>query len=220
VKVGTDKGYDVEHAGGSDVGSNGYFKFGTDQVPLWVSEFTTPFGLAGDTAQSVGTLTFFPRALDQTEFTFVCQAPNQKFYGQTVEIIRRAQKGFANLAEVWLNGYKLPVLRGGHDAFNALGYVRTVQRRHERWVYAPEFTFTFIAADILKPTGWSTAADLVKIRKLKSWQQIVEGIMAHDKNAGFASDPDQVPPAANPPASNAPGSGPIPPSDRTHGGHF
>jgi hypothetical protein len=193
------RGYDERAAGGTSARSNGWLKYNGDTTPLWVYDVTIPMGMAGDIGQSALTRTLFPRAINQLEITLSCQTPNQKIYARTVEFIRKAQRGFSNLTELGVNGGgPQGVLKGAHSAINADGYIRNVPRRHTRFEYQPELSFTFIVATMKSPTAW--ADDPVQIRQLKSWQQIVEGIMAHDENAGFVDDPDRVPSEPNKPA--------------------
>jgi hypothetical protein len=195
MQVPFGKGYDERVTPNRLVGFNGYIEYGEQKFPLWVEDLTIPFGLAGDVGQSANTRTLFPRALKQPEITLACQAPSQSIYSECTEFIRRTQKGFSNLATLNIFGYNLPVLRGGHSPISADGYVRTIARRHSRFEYSPSFSFAFVVAKMKAPTAW--ADDPVQIRKLKSWQSIVEGIMAHDENAGFVEDPDRVPTTRN-----------------------
>lgn len=206
MDIGFGKGYDERVPLGRNKGSNGFLMFANDKIPLWVSDVTVEFGLGGSTAQSSNTRTLFPRSLTQPEFRITCQSPNQVFYSQTQEFIRKCQRGFSNLTELFVNGGGTGrFLKGYHKPINATGYIRTTTREHERFVYAPEFTFAFIVADLASPHGWGD--DLVTVRKLKSWQAIVEGIMAHDQNAGFVNDPDKITPTSG--GNGTPGNRPI-----------
>jgi hypothetical protein len=200
-------GYDERAVRGTDKRSNGTLTLGNNSVPLWVFDLRVPFGLSGSTAQSFGTRSFFPRALTQPEITLDCQAPTQVHYGRTVEFIRQSQKSLSGNVKLDITaGGPQGILRGQHQAISATGYIRSVPRRHTRFEYSPEFSFAFVVAQLTSPTAW--ADDPVKIRQLKSWQQIVEGVMAHDQNAGFVDDPDRVQPTPNPPQK---GRLPVPP---------
>lgn len=209
ASVPFDRGYDVIRSNGDRRGPNGFLEFNGITVPLWVYEVETSFALSGQTAQSAKTRTFFPHNMVQQQLAIRCQAPSQAIYGETVEFVRKTQRGFSHLTTlgVYGRGYNAGSrLKGSHQPIHADGYFPRIPRVHQRHVYAPEFAFDFVVAETYSPAKWGEKR-IDKIRKLQSWEQIVAGIMAHDSNAGFTNDPDRLDPSQNLPGTtgNTPG---------------
>jgi hypothetical protein len=203
-----DKGYDVSATGQRDApGARGrlYFPWpGPNFIKLWVTGVTIDFGLAGNTAQSRSTRSFFPHNSIPPTITVACIAPNQYQYGKTLEFVREQQQGAITSGDF---GY-LHIFGGGisnagfthkgvHDPIAAEGYVQTARRRHVAHEYAPEFTLAFIVSRMAAPFG---ADKVVPVKKLIDWHQIVNKIIKDDPNVGFAEDPDAHPrPTSDPP---------------------
>ena len=190
----TQKGYDTNATRRPLPGrENGRISFGDSHRLLWVYDVRSDFAMTGATAQSFRTRSFFARNFSQPSFTIACQSPNQANYAETVEFIRDAQVRLRTMRiEIWpgmkhlkpINGRLNRRLRGRHSRMMADGYVRVATRAHERHIYAPDWTFDFIVARMILPKEW--ADDPVKIRRLVSWNDIIE-----KKKPGFVEDPDQ-----------------------------
>lgn len=167
-----------------------------DGVNLYVHEVQTGFALGGSTAQSASTRSFFARNFIQPEFNVLCQSPNQSHYGQVVEFIRASQKLAIAGTEANLEIYtanRLGVnagsdtykrVKGDHQPIKATGYVKQVPRQHEHFVYAPEYTFSFVVAKMISPSGW--ADQLLPPRMMMTWHEIITTIMKGE----YIGDPD------------------------------
>lgn len=184
-------GYDINAARRKlPGGHNVYLTLDSTWVALWVYEIQTAFALGGSTAQSYRTRTFFARNFVQPKFTIMAQAPNQEEYGRVVEFIHKSQHEALNNRTTKLQVVKggipnvAPAMKGVRRSIQALGYITTIQRRHERFMPAPEFSFEFVVSKMLVPQNW--ADDPVTIRQLKSWQEVFEGL----DSAGFVDNPD------------------------------
>ncbi len=210
MKVTTDRGYDVRsgriqaektepyrdnkghkvtrnhlipHANGrlSQINSTS-----TPIVPLWVYEYETGFSLSGITGQSYKTRSFFPRNRIQQSVAVSCQFPDQKSYGDAIEWIRQQQKTRSSAILLQIIGRTVPV-KGRNTSFAAEGYVKSVQRQHQRFVYAPELRFDFLVERTLSPSNWAdslTTEELKGPRSLPDWKTVIE------KQGVFRRQPD------------------------------
>lgn len=191
--VSTHRGYDSNAVKKGAIRPNGQLTFGNKAVNLWVYEVTTGWKMAGSSAQSSSTRTFSAHNFQQPSFTISCQFPSQQHMALTSDLIRKSHKALessmileiASASPVKAGNRKL---KGVSKGIRAEGYVASFSRVHEHHVYAPDVTFDFIVERISSPGAWSDSS--VEIRRLKSWHDIVQGIMAHDPNAGFTADPD------------------------------
>jgi hypothetical protein len=188
-------GYDVNAVKKvSPGGRNAFLTLGKDDIGLWVYEVQTAFALGGGTVQSYRTRTYFARNFVQPKFTIMAQAPNQEEYARVVEFIHKAQHEALNnvTTKLQIIGGGLrntaPRMKGVRRPIQALGYISSIQRRHERFLNAPEFQFEFIVSEMQLPKAW--ADDPVQIRKLKTWQEILDGILTENGGAGFVDNPD------------------------------
>jgi hypothetical protein len=184
-------GYDINATKRkSPGGRNVFLTLGSDNIGLWVYEIQTAFALGGSTAQSYRTRTFFARNFVQPKLTIMTQAPNQEEYGRVVEFIHKSQHEALNNKTTKLQVVKggipnvAPAMKGVRRSIQALGYITTIKRRHERFLPAPEYSFEFVVSRTLVPQNW--ADDPVAIRQLKSWQEVFEGL----DTEGFVENPD------------------------------
>jgi hypothetical protein len=187
------KGYDSNATKKKALRPNAQLTFGQEKVNLWVYEVTTGWKMAGSTAQSSLTRTFFAHNFQQPSFTIACQFPSQQHMALVADFVRKAHKALESSMILEISSAS-PVpngnrrLKGVSKAIRAEGYVASFSRVHERHVYAPDVTFDFVVERIDSPGDWADST--VTIRRLKSWHDIVQGVMAHDPNAGFTDDPD------------------------------
>lgn len=199
----TDKGYDVNatrknlpphHNGRLYLGN---FDSG-DGVNLYVYEVQTGFSLGGSTAQSASTRSFFARNFVQPAFNVLCQSPNQSHYGQVVEFIRASHKlaitGVESNLEIY-NANRLGAssgtnqygrIKGDHQPIKATGYVSQIPRTHERFMYAPDYTFSFVVAKMISPSAWSD--QLITPEQMMTWHDIITKIMKNE----YITDPDST----------------------------
>jgi hypothetical protein len=178
-----------------------YFPWNDGSGPstnLWVYDVSMDFGLSGATAQSAKIRSFFAHNSNPPVITVQCQAPNQYVYGKTIEFMQDSQRGFSDLAYLHIGGGGFPAnntTRGQHKAISAEGYVEAVRRRHDNQQRgAQDFTFSFVTAFMHQPfpdTAYDPPPQL-------SWKDVVDKIIANDKNAGFAANPDNRPKVHNP----------------------
>lgn len=190
----TSRGYDVvaTQLQGTPPRPNAYLRFiggsdGPSSVNLWCYELTTGFQQAGSTGQSYRTRSFFPRSFVQPAFTIFCQAPNQKIYGDTVEFIRMTQRSMESSTIFDLvsrSRYTGHNLKGAHEGNSAEGYVKSIQRVHNRYEYAPTFQFDFIVERYLAPARWRDQRNQA-VQVLPTWKEVIES-----QKAGFATTPD------------------------------
>jgi hypothetical protein len=174
---------------------NGWLTYGKHEVPLWVFDVATSFAMSGSTAQSPQTRTYFARNFTQGTITVSVQLPTQVHLGRLTEFVRRTHRGMQSSTMLEIvgggpSGNFRRRLKYGGPSFNiaAEGYIRSIPREHMRFVYSPELAFEFVVERLIAPSSWADTP--VNIRRLKSWHDIVEGVLKHDKNAGFEGDPD------------------------------
>lgn len=155
---------------------------GTWYVDFFVNKLGIDVGLAGSTAQSRFTRDFYPHNMVMPSFVVEGQCLDQNDYGTLVEFVHQAQqKGVYNSSLLQLdvagNGLKVsrPIMRGRHKPVHAQGFIRNMKRKHERFVYAPKFTFSFIVSTMFSGIYQeSTAPNLQQ----ESWAQILAGLVA------------------------------------------
>lgn len=220
MSQGTYHGYDVRTAVeqtkdfGADSrsprkkGQNGrlysYTYHGSTSLPLWISDFQTSFQIVGTTAQAVRSRSFFAHNIAQPSFVVTCQFGDQQRYGKLIEMIRSSQLDLTSAMRLYVARYDSPSstgdrMRGNHTAIYAEGYVKSVKRRHERFVNSPELRFEFIVEKIINgPSGWKT--DSTTPKKMMTWNDIIA-----DKDKTYQEDPDSD---KAPPKTLGPG-GPI-----------
>lgn len=191
--VSTKTGYDNKAIKKPSVRPNGQLTFGKEKVNLWIYEVSTGFAMSGTTAQSSRTRSFFAHNFQQPSFTISCQFPSQQHMALAAELVRKSHKALESSLLLQILS-RSPVgasnrkLKGVSQPLSVEGYVQTFPRVHERHVYAPDVNFTFVVEKINNPGGWGDSS--ATVRRLKSWHDIIEGIMAHDPNAGFTNDDD------------------------------
>lgn len=193
------KGYDTNATQVVGRRPNGWLTYRGQEVPIWVQEVGTGFGMSGSTAQSSRTRTFFAHNFEAMTISVNCQFPSQQHMADAAELVRLSHLGLESAVFLEILGKRGPTsrkLKGASQNIAAEGYVENFPREHMQQVYAPEVSFNFTVERIISPRAWADSP--VTIRRLKSWHDIVEGIMAHDPNAGFASDPDAPPTPSSP----------------------
>lgn len=208
MRIPTNAGYDVWGGviQGTPPKSNGIleYKHGSGKKQkLWVYEVQTGFSLSGTTGQSQKVRSFFPRNRVQQSFMVMCQCPNQLEYGQTVEWIRESQQKQSTSVRLTIAAKNMPV-KGKGSPILAEGYIKSVQRKHSRFEYAPELQFEFLVERIYSPDAWKDTQE-VTIRRLKSWRDIIDNQV---KSGFIRIDPDASPVEGGrsmPPVTPAPG---------------
>lgn len=184
---------------------NGWLMYNGEEIALWVFDVTTGFAMAGSTAQSARTRTMFAHNFQQPAIGVSVQLPSQKHLGDLAEFVRKTHLGMeSNTRLEIIAGWptKSQNMKGPHENIAAEGYVKMIPREHMKQVWAPELTFQFVVEKMISPSSWSDSP--VTMRNLKSWHDIIEGIMANSKDRAFVDDPDaNRPDPANP--SAAPG---------------
>jgi hypothetical protein len=164
---------------------NGRLHDGTNYVKFFCSETNLTIGLAGKTAQSHLVRDYYVHNIQIPPLTVKCEALNQEDYGNTVEFIRKSQlNGVRNnqLLQLRIMGSNLdfhrpnakPMIRGGHQPIMAQGYVKSVPRKHERFVYAPKFEFEFI---IVKLEEGIYKDKLNNVPYVKNMTEILAGLV-------------------------------------------
>jgi hypothetical protein len=162
-------------------------------MPLFISEYSTSFTLAGSTGQSQMVRDFYARNFTMPDFTIQGQSPNQYYYNRLGEFIRHSQRQnvlTAQPTKLIVTGGGYPVhqrnprvsQRGRNEGFVALGYIKQIARGAERFEWAPDFTFAFTVAAML---GGLYKESPAKIRQLRSWAEIFK-----DEQHVWEVDPD------------------------------
>jgi hypothetical protein len=176
-------------------------------VSMYVFDVSIDFGLSGSTAQSSGTRSFFPRNLTQPSIHIAVQCPTQRHMAELAEFVRMTQKNMWEPVTLEIKQRNKTLyrnvgrrLKGTHSPIKATGYVKSIPREHNANEASPEVTFDFLVEQLLSP--W--VDELAPVRRLKTWHDIIEGVLKNDTNAGFVDDPDAnvAPPAAR---GNLPG---------------
>jgi hypothetical protein len=216
MQVATDQGYDYTYRRDDPNyrpnrpdpdKPNGWLMFNGQEVPLWVFNVTTDFAMSGNTAQSARTRSFFAHNFQQPSIGVSVQLPSQRHLGDLAEFVRLTHRGMDSNTKLEIIGVKTAYgngnMKGPHQNVAAEGYVKTIQREHMKQVWAPELTFQFVVEKMISPSEW--ADSLPTIRKLKSWHDIVESIMANSKGKAFVADPDANRP--DPMPTSQPGQG-------------
>ena len=184
--------------------ANGWLTHGDSEVELWVFDVTVGFALEGETAQSARTRTYFAHNASQPSIMVSSQFPSQKEYADVAEFVRSTHldMGSKYLPKLEITagapngsrGHRNNKYGGVHKPLSAWGYVRNIKRSHQRHQYAPTMVFEFVVQrweqgwDAGDKVGWGDGA--AEIRRLKSWHDIVEGILRNTGGAAYEADPD------------------------------
>lgn len=155
---------------------------GTWYVDFYVTQIGIGISLAGSTAQSRFTRDFYPHNMVMPSFVVEGVCLNQEDYGVLVEFVHQAQQkgvydGTLLQLDVTGNGFKVahPIMRGSHKPIHAQGFVRNMPRKHERFVYAPTFNFSFIVSTMFEGIYQESTASNPE---QESWAQILAGLVA------------------------------------------
>lgn len=209
--VPVDTGYDVRAVNQKDTPKpNGWLSFADKEVPMWVFDVTVPqFELAGETAQSARTRSFFPRNAVQPAVIVAAQFPNQAAYARVAELVRLSHRQMAqgilpkleimagnpNGSSIHTNnkyGFGREIVAGKpnhmHQPLSAWGYVTRIRREHTRFNYSPEMQFEFTIYRWESPTSWADSE--TSIRVLSSWKKVFENIIKKDRNILWQQDDD------------------------------
>lgn len=182
----TNRGYDVNAVAPSNgVGHNATLEWGNTSMKLFVQEFSADFAISGSTSQSASTRSFYPRNIRQPSFVISCQTHNQNEYAKIVEFIRQAQKSIVSSFTINIIPRKTGV-KGLGERFSAEGYIKSVARTHEQFVYAPEIIFEFIVEKQIAPTAWADDSPSQTPQKIQSWKDIITR-----RRIDFIDDPDR-----------------------------
>lgn len=167
---------------------NAYFQHQSGkELHLWLTDITAGFQIGGSFAQSARIRDFFPRNFMQPAFTLVGTATNQEEYGNIAEFARSTQltslhdNTTAQLIKLFIDpGTNPPGQPERHyRGYQLEGYITSVDRRHERFIYAPQYTIQFVVS-----TGdFGAKRDMV--RALAPWSEIFQ------KGAQFQQNPDE-----------------------------
>ena len=154
-------------------------------VDLFVHDASTDFSLAGSTAQSSKTRSFFPRNFTQQAFRIMGQCVNQEDFGNLAEFVHQSQRDIVNSGDpVRLRISSKPKMvnlpsggktKGEHTGLSLEGYVNNFARAHKRFEYSPEYQFDFVVSRYSDTSGAfdALASTPVIIRNLRSWTDIV-----------------------------------------------
>lgn len=162
--------------------TNGKLHDGTWFVDLFISDVKVGIALSGSTGQSRFTRDFYPHNMVMPSFVVVGQCLDQNDYGTLCEFVHQAQqKGVydGNLLQLEVAGGGLradrPIMKGIHKPIHAQGFINAMPRKHERFVYAPTFTFPFVVSTLFEGVYQeSTAGDTEE----ESWAAILSQIVA------------------------------------------
>lgn len=152
--VSTDRGYHVNLPDGGRGRANEerYTAYVEDDTGtrryMFVHEITMNFELAGSYAQSPQFRAFYPRNFVQPRITITGQTASQADYANLTEFIRKCQRQALTGSDFTTT---LVIPQGGpgkssHDyvGHHLQGHIERIERKAERWVNAPEFSFEFV----------------------------------------------------------------------------
>lgn len=157
-------------------------------VYLWITEIEASFSIGGSFGQSARTRTWYPRNFIGPTFRVTGQFANQASYQRLAEVVRQGHH-YALGDPSYLTRLIIPKqgintgggTKGAYTDYNLLGYIGSIQRKTERFVFAPPFTFEMFVV--------SAAKGIVKIdresaKKMQDWTGIIR------QTGDFTKDPD------------------------------
>jgi hypothetical protein len=163
---GVSKGYDIEaarlHGSRREEAlehRNALLHDGSGYVEFYCNGIEFNQALAGKTVQSKNVRDFYAHNIQIPPMMVRGQCLDQEDYGTVVEFIHQAQRNSlgGSLIELTVDGHGSDLtqgdgnvtLKGAHKPFKGHGYIPKMPRKHERFVYAPEFQFQFIVVTSL-----------------------------------------------------------------------
>lgn len=150
------EGYAVKLKGRIGAGSGRYtalLTYGENNLYVWAHDISFDFQIAGSYAQSAHFREFYPHHMVQPRVRLVGQCANEWQYGNVAEWVRRSHSyvlrsrtdtGRKNLVRLTIPEGGDPRLGKKHISHDFSGHVLAIQRQHERFVNAPEFTLEFV----------------------------------------------------------------------------
>ena len=159
---------------------------GSYAMDLFIREYRVSFVLQGSTGQAQLQRDFYPRNFQQASFVISGESPNQNYYNLLGEFVHYGQRkavttGKPMALEVHTSG--TPSVRGADQGFLAEGYIDQMERGAAFGEFAPDYDFNFIVSNMLEGLY---DEDPVKIRKLKSWAEIMKDLPSNT----WVTDPD------------------------------
>lgn len=185
---------------------------------MYLHEISMSFEIGGTTAQSPKFRQWYPRNFTQPLVTVVGQVANEAEYGALVEFVRTCQRNSLRWKDPnpqRMNQITLKIREGGpgkagvagadgqptaaerlhHEGHKMYGHILNIERKAERWVNAPEFTFQFMVAtaDAGLFNIDSAALNLNDLERIVGWMQILDDTRSENPkptSVVFAVDPD------------------------------
>lgn len=158
-------------------------------VDFFVKNVEIGISLGGETAQRRFTRDFLPRNFRLPSFQVECQCLDQRDYAGITEFIHICQQ------EAVFNGTQTQLLvkgggldkkgnfrhmRGHRDPIVAAGFVPSIDRQYQQFVYAPTFTFEFTVVEMIEGIYQEVEA---KAAAQQGWKQIIEGIVPIEESS-------------------------------------
>lgn len=161
---------------------NGELHDGSEWIKFFSQEISLSAGLSGSTGQGRYVRDFYAHNLKIPSLVVNGEALNQEEYSTIIEFIHQSQiRGVQKAQPIQLTiaGGGSNVgrsMKGRHDPIEALGYVKSVKRKHERFIPAPEFSFEFVLAKMEKGIFHDAIGE---DPPAKNWLEIIEGLIEH-----------------------------------------
>lgn len=137
--------------------ANAILHNGQEYITFFCPDTEIDFGLSGSMGQGPYVRDFYPHNVEIPSVRIMGECLDQDDYATVIEFIRDGQrKGVRNhtLTQITIKGGGLavphPIMKGDHNPLVAQGYIKQVDRHHERFVYKPEFVFEFVLAHMLQ----------------------------------------------------------------------
>ena len=126
---------------------------------FFVNDVSLDIGLSGTFGQSRRRRTFYPHNITLPSYTVQGQCLDQNDYANLTEFIHQSHQDAisngSNLLQLNVlgggllaaDGKKPTTMKGPHNPIVAYGFVEGIERKHERWKYAPAFQFQFVVVE-------------------------------------------------------------------------
>lgn len=193
-KVTVDQGYDVVNTLGQArkqkalKRTNGQLHDGKYFFNFFVTDVEIDIALGGSTAQSRYKQDFYPKNFVQPSFTITGVCLDQVEYGVLCEFIHQSQHKSLHHSgrltqllvkgDTWKFKKKIHVNKNGQQTVKgprrpvvAKGHIGSIARAHEKFVYSPVFTFSFVVDDMISGIY---SEDTVTANELQTWSDIMQ----------------------------------------------
>lgn len=179
--------------------------------PMFVTDIGIDLALSGSRAQSRLTRDFYPHNFTQPSFVVQGQSLDQRDYGALTDFVHYTQRNSlqgGKLVQLFVDGkgidggrthgrgvvkngkrFTNQGIRGSHQTILCQGYVNKMPRQHQRGVFSPTYSFSFVVADMI---AGPYHEDIVQVQQQMTWVDILKSTETFKVNQALLKENNKV----------------------------